>query len=107
MRRNGLVTENKGGGAQRRTVWLLTVALCAVLVTPLRAQETAGTQVGAKTLLSRWSGMVRTASGQPAAGATVTVFEATGGHRRKLRETAVTGVDGRFSVAGVAPGRTL
>src|SRR6202040_2918762 len=41
---------------------------------------------------SAWTGVVRTAAGEPVAGAKVTVF--TPGAKRNL--TAVTGTDGRF-----------
>ena len=47
-----------------------------------------------------WSGVVRTAAGEPVAGAKVTVF--TPG--AKKNPTAVTGADGRFAIAGLRLG---
>src|ERR1700720_1510240 len=47
-----------------------------------------------------WSGVVRTAAGEPVAGAKVTVF--TPGAKRNL--TAVTGTDGRFAIADIRSG---
>ncbi len=102
MRAKERVARKREGGVRRRPVWLPAVALCAALAIPVGAQEAAQTQAAAAAPISTWSGMVRTVSGQAAAGATVTVFEATG--RRKHRQTAVAGPDGRFSMAGVAPG---
>src|SRR5712664_3120331 len=47
-----------------------------------------------------WAGAVRTAAGEPVAGAKVTVF--TPGAKKNL--TAVTGTDGRFAIADIRPG---
>jgi hypothetical protein len=47
-----------------------------------------------------WAGVVRTAAGEPVAGAKVTVF--TSGAKKKL--TAVTGTDGRFAIADLRLG---
>src|ERR1700746_1064477 len=47
-----------------------------------------------------WTGVVRTAAGEPVAGAKVTVFTATA----KEKMTAVTGSDGRFAIADIRPG---
>ena len=47
-----------------------------------------------------WTGVVRTAAGEPVAGAKVTVF--TPGAKKNL--TAVTGSDGRFAIADIRPG---
>src|SRR6202171_2851740 len=47
-----------------------------------------------------WTGVVRTAAGEPVAGAKVTVF--TPGAKKNL--TAVTGTDGRFAIADIRPG---
>src|SRR5258706_9017179 len=47
-----------------------------------------------------WTGVVRTAAGEPVAGAKVTVF--TPGANKNL--TAVTGSDGRFAIADLRPG---
>src|ERR1700730_11261731 len=47
-----------------------------------------------------WAGVVRTAAGEPVAGAKVTVF--TPG--AKKNPTAVTGTDGRFAIADIPPG---
>src|SRR5712664_1250470 len=47
-----------------------------------------------------WTGVVRTAAGEPVAGAKVTVF--TLGAKKNL--TAVTGTDGRFAIADIRPG---
>src|ERR1700694_5075658 len=47
-----------------------------------------------------WTGVVRTAAGEPVAGAKVTVF--TPGAKKNL--TAVTGTDGRFAIADLRPG---
>src|ERR1700686_554460 len=47
-----------------------------------------------------WSGVVRTAAGEPVAGAKVTVF--TPGAKKNL--TAVTGTDGRFAIADLRLG---
>src|SRR6202050_3790645 len=47
-----------------------------------------------------WAGAVRTAAGEPVAGAKVTGF--TPGAKKNL--TAVTGTDGRFAIADLRPG---
>src|SRR5258706_9676849 len=47
-----------------------------------------------------WTGVVRTATGEPVAGAKVTVF--TPGAKKNL--TAVTGTDGRFAIADLRLG---
>src|ERR1700674_5719854 len=47
-----------------------------------------------------WAGVVRTAAGEPVAGAKVTVF--TPGAKKNL--TAVTGTDGRFAIADLRLG---
>src|SRR6202451_849345 len=47
-----------------------------------------------------WAGVVRTAAGEPVAGAKVTVFPS--GAKKNL--TAVTGSDGRFAIADLRPG---
>src|SRR6266481_4886642 len=47
-----------------------------------------------------WTGVVRTAAGEPVAGAKVTVF--TPGAKEKM--AAVTGSDGRFAIADIRPG---
>ena len=47
-----------------------------------------------------WTGVVRTAAGEPVAGAKVTVF--TRGRQKNL--TAVTGTDGRFAIADLRLG---
>src|SRR5580704_4555367 len=47
-----------------------------------------------------WAGVVRTAAGEPVAGAKVTVF--TPGAKKNL--TAVTGADGKFAIARITPG---
>src|SRR5580693_4356112 len=47
-----------------------------------------------------WAGVVRTAAGEPVAGATVTVFSSGA----KKNPTAVTGTDGRFAIADLRPG---
>ena len=47
-----------------------------------------------------WTGVVRTAAGEPVAGAKVTVY--TPGAKKKL--TAVTGTDGRFAIADLRLG---
>ena len=47
-----------------------------------------------------WTGVVRTAAGEPVAGAKVTVF--TAGAKKNL--TAVTGTDGRFAIADLRLG---
>src|SRR6202171_5623250 len=47
-----------------------------------------------------WTGVVRTAAGDPVAGAKLTVF--TPGAKKNL--TAVTGTDGRFAIADIRPG---
>src|SRR6266446_6818502 len=47
-----------------------------------------------------WTGVVRTAAGEPVAGARVTVYTAAG----KEKMTAVTGTDGRFAIADIRPG---
>ena len=48
-----------------------------------------------------WTGVVRTATGQPIAGAIVTVIAPAA---RQNPRSAVTGADGHFSVLGIAPG---
>ena len=48
-----------------------------------------------------WTGVVRTAAGEPVAGAKVTVFTPT---TEEKQRTAITGTDGTFAVAGIAPG---
>src|SRR5580700_8449285 len=47
-----------------------------------------------------WAGVVRTAAGEPVAGAKVTVFT----HGAKKNLTAVTGTDGRFAIADLRLG---
>jgi hypothetical protein len=47
-----------------------------------------------------WTGVVRTAAGEPVAGAKVTVYTAAA----KEKMTAVTGSDGRFAIADIRPG---
>src|SRR5450432_66995 len=47
-----------------------------------------------------WTGVVRTAAGEPVAGAKVTVYTA----HAKEKMTAVTGSDGRFAIADIRPG---
>src|SRR6267142_199723 len=47
-----------------------------------------------------WTGVVRTASGEPVAGAKVTVYTAAA----KEKMTAVTGIDGRFAIADIRSG---
>jgi hypothetical protein len=47
-----------------------------------------------------WAGVVRTAAGEPVAGAKVAVY--TAGAKEKM--TAVTGSDGRFVIADIRPG---
>jgi len=47
-----------------------------------------------------WTGVVRTAAGEPVSGAKVTVFAAAA----KEKMTAVTGTDGKFAIADIRPG---
>src|SRR5437588_8045246 len=47
-----------------------------------------------------WTGVVRTAAGEPVAGAKVTVYTASA----KEKMTAVTGSDGSFAIADIRPG---
>jgi len=47
-----------------------------------------------------WTGLVRTAAGEPVAGAKVRVYTAAA----KEKMTAVTGSDGRFAIADIRPG---
>src|SRR6266568_1806499 len=47
-----------------------------------------------------WTGVVRTAAGEPVAGAKVTVYTAAA----KKKMTAVTRSDGRFAIADIRPG---
>jgi hypothetical protein len=47
-----------------------------------------------------WTGLVRTAAGEPVAGAKVTVYTAAA----KEKMTRVTGSDGRFAIADIRPG---
>src|SRR6202030_3361671 len=47
-----------------------------------------------------WTGVVRTAAGEPVAGAKVTVYTAA----VKEKMTVVTGSDGRFAIADIRPG---
>src|SRR6266403_4231372 len=47
-----------------------------------------------------WTGVVRTAAGEPVAGANVTVYAADA----KEKLTAATGSDGRFAIADIRPG---
>jgi Carboxypeptidase regulatory-like domain len=47
-----------------------------------------------------WTGVVRTAAGEPVAGAKVTVYTAAA----KEDETALTGTDGKFAIADTGPG---
>lgn len=47
-----------------------------------------------------WTGVVRTAAGEPVAGAKVTIYTAAA----KEKMTAVTGSDGRFAIADIRPG---
>ena len=71
--------------------WFLFALLAAM---PLTAQRTP--ELGAAL-----AGVVRTTAGTPVASARVTVTAAA----RHDLHTAMTGVDGRFTVAGVEPGR--
>lgn len=71
--------------------WFLFALLAAM---PLAAQRTP--ELGAAL-----AGVVRTTAGTPVASARVTVAAAA----RHDLHTAMTGVDGRFTVAGVEPGR--
>ena len=59
----------------------------------LKAQQSA-------PLAQAWTGVVRTAAGEPVAGAKVTVYPPTGNENL----TAVTGTDGRFAIADIRPG---
>ncbi len=76
---------------QASRICLLVAALAAI---PLSAQQSAAT--GAV-----FTGIVRTAAGQPVAGATVTISTPAD---KKTSNTAVTGPDGRFAVGGDATG---
>src|ERR1700681_496214 len=49
---------------------------------------------------SAWTGVVRTAAGEPVAGAKVTVYTAAATEKM----TAATGSDGRFAIADIRPG---
>ncbi len=59
----------------------------------LKAQQSA-------PLAQAWTGVVRTAAGEPVAGAKVTVYPPTGNENL----TAVTGTDGRFAIADIRSG---
>ncbi|HEX4037328.1 MAG TPA: carboxypeptidase regulatory-like domain-containing protein [Acidobacteriaceae bacterium] len=59
----------------------------------------------AQSAMPVWTGVVRTTTGQPVSGATVEVFAAGARGARGARHTAVSEADGRFAVAGVAPGQ--
>ncbi|MGA7319160.1 MAG: carboxypeptidase-like regulatory domain-containing protein, partial [Candidatus Sulfotelmatobacter sp.] len=59
----------------------------------LRAQQSS-------PFASAWAGVVRTAAGEPVAGAKVTVFAPAA----KENLTAVTGTDGRFAIADIRLG---
>ena len=69
--------------------------LGAVAAAPMTAQQSAGPSTAL-------NGVVRTPAGQPVAGATITTL---GGAATTGRHSAITGADGRFAVAGIAPGR--
>src|SRR5271166_4804104 len=71
--------------------WCLLLGL--MVAASLKAQQSA-------PLPPAWTGVVRTAAGEPAAGAKVTVF--TPGAKKNL--TAVTGTDGRFAIADIRLG---
>ena len=70
--------------------WILLGLLATV---PLWAQQPARPGVV-------WTGVVRTAAGQPVAGAKVTIFA----RAPQERHTAISGTDGHFTLPGVAPG---
>ena len=66
-----------------------------MIAVPLNAQQSVPPAMG-------WTGMVRTAAGQPVAGAKVTVF--TSNTNDAKQRTSVTGNDGRFAIANVTQG---
>src|SRR6202051_3613224 len=70
--------------------WLLFGLMVAVSLKAQQSSPSAPT----------WSGVVRTAVGEPVAGAKVTVFRP--GAKKNL--TAVTGTDGRFAIADIRLG---
>ncbi|HTW30838.1 MAG TPA: carboxypeptidase-like regulatory domain-containing protein, partial [Candidatus Sulfotelmatobacter sp.] len=66
-----------------------------MIAVPLNAQQSVPPAMG-------WTGMVRTAAGQPVAGAKVTVF--TSNTNDAKQRTSVTGNDGRFAIANLTQG---
>jgi hypothetical protein len=71
--------------------WLL---FALTVVIPLSAQQNTAAA-------TTWTGVLHTTAGQPVAGAKVTVFTPT---TEEKQRTAITGTDGTFAVAGIAPG---
>jgi len=74
---------------------LLFRAIGCLLLSGLFAAASLAAQQGQPS----WSGAVRNPAGQPVAGATVSFFAA-----ETEKHTAVSGPDGRFSLAGLLPG---
>ena len=77
--------------AVRLTVRYLLLGL--MVAASLKAQQNAPSSPA-------WTGVVRTAAGEPVAGAKVTVYTPTA----KENPTAVTGTDGRFAIADIRLG---
>ena len=71
--------------------WCLLLGL--MIAGSLKAQQSAPSAAA-------WTGVVRTAAGEPVAGAKVTVYPPAA----KENLTAVTGTDGRFTIAGIRLG---
>ena len=55
--------------------------------------------VNAQNTATAWTGVVRTAAGEPIAGAKVTVSST-----QEKQQTAVTGITGQFAIADLASG---
>lgn len=93
--------DNLRSGSERRAtsaVWIILhfIACCFLLgltATLLRAQQSPDSS-------PVLTGVVRTAAGEPVAGATVSVTAAA----QQPPSTAVTGADGQFSLPGIAAG---
>ncbi|HEX5235414.1 MAG TPA: carboxypeptidase regulatory-like domain-containing protein [Silvibacterium sp.] len=78
------------------TFWETAAFFVLALMTmlPLSAQRTPESA-------NSFTGVLRTAAGEPIAAATITAISAT----THDRYTAISGADGRFSIAGITPGR--
>src|SRR5215475_10790327 len=73
----------------------ILVLMGVMAAIPLSAQQSAPS-------VAVWTGVVRTAAGQPVFGARVVVTTTAAAEQRR---SAVTGTEGKFAIAGLAQGR--